>query len=168
MRSSSSRAWTWSRASVLLVVVVLVDQVAKALVRRNVRLGSEDPVLPGLSLVHTKNRGVAFSALEDKTAIVVLVIALAMVALLVYVWRHIDLPGIWAPTGLLVGGAVGNIIDRVAFGEVTDFLKLPAWPAFNVADIGITFGVLALLYVIDRAPDPGPSDTDTDAVPAEV
>ena len=47
----------------------------------------------------------------------------------------------WLPTGLLLGGAIGNIIDRVRDGAVTDFIKLPAWPAFNVADMAITFGV---------------------------
>ena len=60
---------------------------------------------------------------------------------------------VWLPTGLLLGGALGNIIDRVRDGAVTDFIKLPAWPAFNVADMAITFGVLALLYVIERPGD---------------
>jgi signal peptidase II len=49
---------------------------------------------------------------------------------------------------MLVGGAIGNLIDRIASGAVTDFIKLPHWPAFNVADISITFGVLALLWVL--------------------
>ena len=52
-------------------------------------------------------------------------------------------------TGLLIGGALGNLIDRLAHGAVTDFIKLPAWPAFNVADMAITFGVLALLWVLE-------------------
>jgi len=55
--------------------------------------------------------------------------------------------------GLLLGGAIGNLIDRVAQGSVTDFIKLPLWPAFNVGDMAITFGVLALLWVLE-----GPSD----------
>ncbi len=59
----------------------------------------------------------------------------------------------WAiALGLLLGGALGNLIDRLAAGAVTDFLKLPKWPAFNVADIAITFGVLALLYVLEGPP----------------
>ncbi len=153
MGGLSTRARTWSRAGLLLAAVVLLDQVTKALVRDNVRVGEEDGVFPGITLVHTKNRGVAFSALEDKTVVVVIVITLAMLALLTYVWRHADLPGIWVPTGLLTGGAIGNIIDRVRDGAVTDFIKVPAWPAFNVADMTITFGVLALLYVIEKAPD---------------
>jgi signal peptidase II len=55
----------------------------------------------------------------------------------------------WLPTGLLIGGAVGNLVDRLGSGEVTDFLKIPLWPAFNVADVAITVGVLALLWVLE-------------------
>ncbi|MEA2273256.1 MAG: signal peptidase, partial [Solirubrobacteraceae bacterium] len=58
------------------------------------------------------------------------------------------------PTGLLIGGALGNLLDRLGDGEVTDFIKLPLWPAFNLADVAITLGVLALVYVIEAAPDP--------------
>jgi signal peptidase II len=54
---------------------------------------------------------------------------------------------------MLLGGALGNIVDRIRDGAVTDFIKLPAWPAFNVADMSITFGVLVLLYVIERPRD---------------
>jgi signal peptidase II len=56
---------------------------------------------------------------------------------------------LWLPTGMLVGGALGNLIDRIANGVVTDFIKLPHWPAFNVADMSITFGVLVLLWVLE-------------------
>ncbi|XAY05557.1 Lipoprotein signal peptidase [Paraconexibacter sp. AEG42_29] len=144
----------WLRTAVVLAIVLVVDQVTKALVRGGVDRGSEDSVLPGVTLVHTKNRGVAFSALEGRTGIISVVIAVAVIALLVYVARNALTPGIWVPAGLLTGGAFGNIIDRAAFGEVTDFIKLPAWPAFNVADMAITFGVVALLYVLEKDPTP--------------
>lgn len=157
MPAPTTPARTWSRAGLLLVAVLAVDQVSKQLVKHNVTVGDEDSVLPGVSIVHTKNRGVAFSALEGKTDLVSIVIALAVIALLAYVARNADRPGIWVPTGLLTGGAVGNIVDRVFDGAVTDFIKLPAWPAFNVADMGITFGVLALLYVMDRSADEEPA-----------
>ena len=58
----------------------------------------------------------------------------------------------WLPTGLLLGGAIGNLIDRARDGSVTDFVKFPHWPAFNVADMAITFGVVALLYVLEGPP----------------
>jgi signal peptidase II len=62
---------------------------------------------------------------------------------------------VWLPTGLLLGGSFGNIIDRIRDGAVTDFVKLPSWPAFNVADIAITVGVLALLWVIEQGEENG-------------
>jgi signal peptidase II len=149
----STPSRTWSRAGILLVAVLALDQVTKKLVKDGVTVGDEDSVLPGVTLVHSKNRGVAFSALEGRTGIVTVVIVLAVLALLVYVARNASRPGIWVPTGLLTGGALGNIVDRVFDGAVTDFIKLPAWPAFNVADMCITFGVLSLLYVMDRSAD---------------
>jgi signal peptidase II len=80
----------------------------------------------------------------------VLVLTLAALALLMgYFVLHPNRRGLWIPTGLLLGGAIGNLVDRLANGAVTDFIKLPFWPAFNVADMAITFGVLALLYVLD-------------------
>lgn len=137
----------WSRAGLVLAAVLLVDQVTKALVRDGVALGSEDPVFPLVTLVHTRNRGVAFGAFQEQTAVVVVVIALAVAGLAWYFATHRDRPWVWLPTGLLAGGALGNVIDRTREGFVTDFIKLPSWPAFNVADMAITFGVLTLLLV---------------------
>ena len=78
----------------------------------------------------------------------------------VYFFTHLDKPLVWLPTGMLLGGSIGNIIDRVRDGAVTDFVKLPAWPAFNVADISITFGVLVLLWVIEQGPRDGADAAD--------
>ena len=66
-----------------------------------------------------------------------------------------DRPWLWLPTGMLVGGALGNLIDRLANGSVIDFIKLPAWPAFNVADMSITFGVIALVLVLELRREDG-------------
>jgi signal peptidase II len=60
---------------------------------------------------------------------------------------------VWLPTGLLIGGAAGNLIDRIREGSVTDFFDLSWFPAFNVADVAITFGVLTLLYVLEYGAD---------------
>ena len=73
-----------------------------------------------------------------------------LAALVVYFVRHPARRGLWVPTGLLLGGAIGNLIDRLMNGSVTDFIKLPHWPAFNVADIAITLGVIALVFVLER------------------
>lgn len=142
-----------ARAALLLVAVLATDQATKALVRSGIERGDEDPVLPFLKLVHTKNSGVAFGAFSGGGAVVVVLVAAALLALLVFFATHLDRRGSWIPVGLLMGGALGNVIDRIAHGAVTDFLKLPAWPAFNVADVAITFGVVALLIVLERSDD---------------
>ena len=135
----------------MLAAVLLVDQVTKALVRASVELGSEDPVLPLVTLVHSRNRGVAFGVFEDQIVVVVIAISIAVAALVAYFVTHRDRPLVWLPTGLLAGGAIGNVVDRVREGFVTDFIKLPSWPAFNVADMAITFGVATLLLVVERS-----------------
>lgn len=148
---STASARSWRLAALVLALVLAVDQLTKALVRGGVEQGTSDPIFPALKLVHVKNEGVAFGAFAgDGQTVVFVVIAIALTALLAYFASHADRPGVWLPTGLLVGGALGNIIDRVREGAVTDFLKLPGWPAFNVADIAITAGVVALLIVVER------------------
>jgi signal peptidase II len=144
------RAAVWARVGLVLALVVALDQVTKALVRNGVDVGEEDSILPAVTLVHVRNTGVAFGAFSGGGIIVVVLVALALSALLFYFVTHIDKRLIWLPTGMLLGGSIGNIIDRVRDGAVTDFVKLPAWPAFNVADISITFGVLVLLWVIEQ------------------
>ncbi|HEY6762740.1 MAG TPA: signal peptidase II [Baekduia sp.] len=138
------------RAGLVLVVVVVLDQVTKALVRNGIDVGEEDSILPAVSLVHVRNSGVAFGAFSGGGLIVVALVAAALAALLYYFVTHLDKRLVWLPTGMLLGGSIGNIIDRVRDGSVTDFVKLPAWPAFNVADVSITFGVLVLLWVIEQ------------------
>ena len=139
----------WTRASLVLAVVLVLDQVTKALARNGIDRGSEDPVFPFLKLVHVRNEGVAFGIAAGGRTLVIVLISVALLALVLYFARHAATPLIWLPTGLLIGGAVGNIIDRIRDGAVTDFLKIPAWPAFNIADIAIVFGVIALVYVLE-------------------
>ena len=108
--------------------------------------------------MHVRNEGVAFSRFSSGGTVVSIIVGAALVALLVYFVTHIDKPLVWLPTGMLLGGALGNVIDRIRDGAVTDFIKLPGWPAFNVADISITFGVLVLLYVTERPRNAAASD----------
>jgi signal peptidase II len=143
------RAAAFARAGVLAAVVVGLDQLTKAAIRSGIPEGDQHKFLPGVQLVHVRNTGVAFSLFAGGGGIVLAFTLVALVALVGYLaWR----PGrswLWVPTGLLIGGAIGNLIDRVVHGAVTDFVKLPLWPAFNVADMSITFGVLALLWVLE-------------------
>jgi signal peptidase II len=142
-------AW---RATAVTAAVVVLDQAVKALVRDSITSGDEQTVLPFLKLVHVRNTGVAFSIFSGGGPLLVVFAVLATVALLTFFYLHAERPLAWLPTGLLLGGAIGNLIDRLRDGAVTDFIKFPRWPAFNVADIAITFGVLALLYVLEGPP----------------
>ena len=139
----------WLKAAAVAVVVVVLDQATKALVRSNIRVGETDGVFAGVDLVHVRNEGVAFSRFSGGGTIVTVIVAIALVALVAYFVTHLHKPLVWLPTGMLLGGALGNIIDRARDGAVTDFIKLPAWPAFNLADVSITFGVIVLLYVTE-------------------
>ncbi len=148
-----TRGQSWARAGVLLGAVLVADQATKALVRAGVDVGDSDSIFPAVSLVHVRNDGIAFGALGGSGVIVALAVGAALVGLVVFFVTHATWRLAWLPTGLLLGGALGNVFDRLRDGAVTDFIKLPHWPAFNVADMAITVGVLALVYVLDERDD---------------
>jgi signal peptidase II len=140
------------KAAVLAAAVIVLDRITKHLVRGHISLRQSDTVIPGvLRLVHYRNSGVAFDVLSGAGPVVIIVEGLALVALLLYFARHPGRRGLWISTGLLLGGALGNLLDRLIDGSVTDFIKFPDWPAFNVADISITLGVIILLVVLELA-----------------
>lgn len=149
-RSAPARTAGWLRAGAVLLLVLALDQATKALVRGSIAPGEEDELLPFLSFVNVHNRGVAFGFLDGAGWPVLLLPAAALVVLLVYFARHAGSGGLWLATGLLLGGALGNLIDRVHQGYVTDFIDFPHWPSFNVADISVTFGVISLAIVLER------------------
>jgi signal peptidase II len=145
-------AGPWLRAAFVLVLVVAADQLTKHAVNADIAEGEERKLLPGVELVNTRNHGVAFGFLPGSHIAITILIAVALLALLVYFALHTRERLIWLPTGMLIGGAIGNVVDRLREGSVTDFIKLPlGWPPFNLADMSITFGVLILFLVIDHA-----------------
>ncbi len=144
---STGRAW--GRVGVVLAAVLVADQVTKRLADAAVPRGAREDLALGVDLVNVRNRGIAFGVLEDGGTIVAVVVALALLALLGFFARNATRPLAWLPTGLLLGGALGNILDRLREGAVVDFLKLPHWPAFNLADVSITVGVAMLVWVLE-------------------
>ena len=145
----AARSAAFLRAGAVFAVVVALDQLTKHTVATGIAAGQEQKFLPGVNLVHVRNTGVAFSLFSSGGTLVLMLTLAALAALIGYLALRPERPGLWLPTGMLIGGAVGNLIDRISSGAVTDFIKLPLWPAFNVADMSITFGVLALLYVLE-------------------
>lgn len=143
------------RAAAVALSTVAADQAVKALVRATIDRGEAVDLVLGIELVNVRNRGIAFGLFAGGGALLVIFALAALTALLVFFARHRDRPLVWLPTGLLIGGALGNLIDRTLDGAVTDFADLPLWPAFNLADVAITFGVLTLLYVLEGPPRHG-------------
>lgn len=148
MRTPLASAYV--RAVLVLVLVLAADQLTKHLVQHSIVPGEQVRFMPGIQLVNTRNHGVAFGLEAGNQIIVTILVGLALLALLVYFFTHASRPLIWLPTGLLLGGALGNLLDRIRHGSVVDFVQLPlGWPPFNLADASIVLGVLLLLLVIE-------------------
>ena len=133
-------------------LVVAVDQVTKQLADSDIERGHQVNVFFGLDLTNTRNTGVAFGALEGAGLVVALLIGLSLTLLIVYYLLNRDMPLLWLPVGLLLGGALGNLADRAREGAVIDFIDPVAWPAFNLADACIVVGVFLLLWVVEGRP----------------
>lgn len=137
-------------AGLTALAIIALDQMTKSLARNSTGGSGAGELFGGLiKIVDVRNSGVAFGQLSGGGIFVAAVVALALAALMWYFLSHLETPLIWLATGLVIGGACGNIIDRVRAGAVTDFIKLPHWPAFNVADAAITVGVVALVLLVE-------------------
>lgn len=149
------------RAAIVAAVCVALDQISKGIVRGEVIPGERLDLFAGIEIVHVSNSGIAFGLLADAGSIVLVIAAIAFAGLLGLFLLSADRPGLWLPIGLLAGGAVGNLVDRVREGAVTDFIDPPRWPAFNLADVEITVGVLILIamYLLG-AGEPSTAETE--------
>ncbi len=150
MNAESARAWRLAGA--LCGLVVVLDQAAKAAIEAHLVVGQYVEVLGPLELTLSHNSGVAFGLASGGGTRLILVTALAL-ALVAFVFaRNPTRPGMWVAAGLLAGGALGNLADRVRADAVTDYISIGSWPAFNLADVCVTAGVLLLAYSYAREP----------------
>ncbi|HEY6730365.1 MAG TPA: signal peptidase II [Solirubrobacterales bacterium] len=144
MTGSTARAW--GLAGALCVLVFAADQITKAVVEANLVLGEDVDVLGPIGLTLSHNRGVAFG-LAGGAGVGLVVVTLAALGLIAYLFsRNPTRPGMWVAVGLVAGGALGNLADRITSDAVTDYIDIGSWPPFNVADIAITCGVLLLVF----------------------
>jgi signal peptidase II len=151
------------RASGVIVAVIGLDQLTKHTLGTWIAPYQQRHVIPGITLVYERNTGVSFSFLSGDGALVYVAIGVALTALIAYLLARPAHALLWLPTGMVIGGAVSNLVDRIANGSVIDFIKLPHWPAFNFADMSITFGVVLLALVIERASRTPDQSERTDA-----
>jgi signal peptidase II len=129
-------------------VVVAIDQASKAAIVSGLAPGERVDLALGFDLERVANSGVAFGLLEDAADGIVLAVTLAALGLVLgWFATNPARPGLWLGVGMLAGGALGNLADRIRDGAVTDFIDPPLWPAFNLADIAITAGVVILVLV---------------------
>jgi signal peptidase II len=155
-RSFAATAVQWLSLGAIVLAAVVADQVTKHVVASNLSLGEGLHVVGPFSIRHVQNSGIAFGLFSNATAAVIVVTAIAVAWMLVYFARsgarHPVLP---VALGLVIGGSISNLADRVRLGFVTDFLDFRYWPAFNLADSFIVIGVgilLAALLLAEREP----------------
>ena len=142
MSAQSARAWRLAGA--LCGLVVAVDQAVKAIIESNLYPGEHVDVIGPFGLTLAHNTGVAFGIAGDGGG---LLVAFALGSLAFIGWlfsRDPTRPWMWVAVGLLAGGALGNLADRIRADAVTDYIEVGAWPAFNLADVAVTAGVLLL------------------------
>jgi signal peptidase II len=142
-----------TRAVATAAVVVAIDQASKQAAVGSLERGEKVNVFFGVDLTNTRNKGVAFGALEGGGVLVAVLIGVALVLVLGYFAVNAARPLLWLPVGMLVGGALGNLADRAREGAVIDFIDPIAWPAFNLADVSIVVGVAVLLYLVEGGRD---------------
>ena len=138
-------------AFALALSVFLADQGLERLVESSMRIGESIPVIPGvLHLTYIKNEGGAFGILDEHGSVLLLGSAVAVAFVL---WLLLEGPPTYTMVlgcGLILGGAAGNLLDRLTTGQVTDYVDLRVWPIFNAADVAIVLGVAVLLLTTLR------------------
>lgn len=167
-RPLGAGARQWASLAAIAIAAVAADQLTKQLVARTLALGEEVQIAGPFSIHHVTNTGIAFGLFGSATSIVIVLTALAVVWMLAFFTRsgarHPVLP---VALGFVLGGSLGNLLDRLRLGYVTDFLDLRWWPAFNLADVFIVVGVATLFGALaggDRSKRRPPSSVVHSAI----
>jgi signal peptidase II len=164
-RSLAARPWQWLGLVAIATAALAADQLTKRIVTQHVALDDALNVVGPFSIHHVQNSGIAFGLFASATPIVTVLTGIAVAWMLVFFARsgsrHPVLP---VALGLLIGGSVSNLLDRIRLGHVTDFLDFRWWPAFNLADSFIVVGV-AILFLTFVSADREPRRRHVDAPP---
>jgi signal peptidase II len=154
-RSLAAQPVHWASLAAVALAAVVADQLTKHVVASEVALDDEVKVLGPFTIHHVQNSGIAFGLFASATAAVIVLTVIAVAWMIGYFARsgarHPLLP---VAVGLLIGGSLSNLADRVRLGHVTDFLDFRYWPAFNLADSFIVIGVAVLLGALVAADRP--------------
>ena len=146
----SATARAWALAGAVCALVLAADQAAKAAIEAHLVLGERVEVLGPLELTLVHNSGVAFGLAGGVGGGLVLTTAVALAVVGYLFARDPTRPGMWVAVGLVAGGALGNLVDRIRADAVTDFIHIGSWPDFNLADVAISAGVILLVLIYLR------------------
>jgi signal peptidase II len=153
-RSLGAGTAQWLSLLAVAGAALFADQLTKQIIARTLAVGEKVDIVGPFSIRHVENSGIAFGFFSSRTTVVIAVTTIAVAWMLWFfarsARRHPVLP---VALGLVLGGSIANLVDRVRLGRVTDFLDLEAWPAFNLADTFIVVGVAVLfgaLVLADR------------------
>lgn len=132
------------------IPVILLDQTLKKIVEKYITPGVRINVINGvLYISHVRNDGAAFGILKGRNWLFVIITLVAIGFIFFYYKRFQEIHRMRISLGFLLGGAIGNLIDRIRIGHVTDFIDFRFWPAFNVADIAVSTGaVMLVIYML--------------------
>ncbi len=156
----SASALGWFRAIALASFVLVIDQATKQFAVAQFGDGDVSIGL-GFQLVDVRNEGVAFGLFAGGEALVIVITMAALALVAGYFALDPARPGLWVGIGLLTGGALGNLADRLRDGSVIDFFDPPGWPTFNVADVAIVAGIATIVLLQMRADEAAELDAET-------
>jgi signal peptidase II len=132
----------------IAALIVIIDQLTKFIVRQTMEKGSSIKLLPFFYLTHIDNTGSFFGIAKHSTGFLAF-FSLIVIALILYGYRQIPAEKfLYVMIAFVLGGAIGNLIDRVFLGAVTDFFDFRIWPIFNIADSCITIAIIGLFWYV--------------------
>ncbi len=131
-------------------IILLLDQLTKFLVRKNFQLNQSKPIIESiLHITYVTNTGSAFGLFKNFSSFFTLFSAVVIIAIFFYLKKiKKDETKIQFAVSLLLGGTIGNLVDRLLYGHVIDFIDFRIWPVFNIADSAVTVSVIFLIYLL--------------------
>ncbi len=138
--------------AMIISLSIILDQISKLLVELYLPFGEVIPVIPSFAMYRTWNEGVAFSFLSGHESSALVALAIVVVGVVIWLWKSSPKERVWLSAGyaMIIGGAIGNIIDRGLYGHVVDFVMVyyQGWSfaIFNIADCFITLGVVLIIW----------------------
>lgn len=148
------------RAAMTAIAVIALDQWTKWWAFNATTPGETINIFLGVDIGQTRNEGIAFGMFAGRPWLVFGLMGLALTVLVVSYVKHRGRPVLWLATGLLLGGAIGNAIDRITLGYVRDFIEVPRFPSFNIADVAITLGVVILVLAVEQRRPQEPTESE--------